>query len=62
MLKKIVFLDTARTEAFLQCELIGAQVTDIAVLVVAADIGVRKPQTIESISRERRRSYDCCHQ
>nr|YP_010850632.1 Translation initiation factor 2 [Lophurella hookeriana]WGH13301.1 Translation initiation factor 2 [Lophurella hookeriana] len=55
---KLIFLDTPGHESFKKMRLRGAKVTDIALLVIAVDDGL-KPQTIEAINYIKDMSLSC---
>nr|WGH12709.1 Translation initiation factor 2 [Echinothamnion sp.] len=56
--KKLIFLDTPGHESFKKMRLRGAKVTDIALLVIAIDDGL-KPQTVEAINYIKKMDLSC---
>jgi len=56
--KKITFIDTPGHEAFAKMRIRGAQVADLAILVVAGNDGI-KPQTVESINHIKAANIPC---
>nr|YP_009395592.1 translation initiation factor 2 [Vertebrata isogona]ARW64474.1 translation initiation factor 2 [Vertebrata isogona] len=55
---KLLFLDTPGHESFKSMRLRGAKITDIVLLIIASDDGL-KPQTIESINYIKEMNLDC---
>nr|YP_009237353.1 translation initiation factor 2 [Wildemania schizophylla]AKS28400.1 translation initiation factor 2 [Wildemania schizophylla] len=55
---KIVFLDTPGHEAFTSMRSRGANITDIAIIIIAADDGI-KPQTVEAIRHIQKANVPC---